>query len=111
MKTIQIARLAAAALVASLALSAQGAQSLQADDQIAVGQAAIINALAAGADRHAPAILKRARMQIAAARELLARKDYAAALKAAYEVEKEALVAETQALEAKAGRALAAISR
>ena len=71
------------------------------DDQIEVNQAAIINALVAGAQDHAAAELKMARDKMALARRLAAEGDFEGARKQAALGEVQALRAEARAAKAR----------
>lgn len=93
-------------LTCSLLLAAFAAQAAPEDD-LAEGQAAVINALVAGAEMHAPALLLNARHNLQAARDSLARKERERARRLARQAFDDATAAEYRALavrEARAGR-------
>ncbi len=81
-----------AALLASALFAAAAHASPQ--DELAASQAAIINALVAGAGAHAPAELDRAREALQLARDSMTRKDYPRARQLAERAATDAAAAE-----------------
>ena len=75
------------------------AQAATPDDQVARGQAAIINALVAGASIHAPAELKEARANLELSRRALAQNDLGRAAQLAAMAAAAARAAEERALQ------------
>ncbi len=90
--TTKLATLAAALF----SLSAQAAPH---DDQVADGQAAIINALVAGAAIHAPAELRQARETLDLSRRAIVQNDLVRAAQLADRAAAAALLAEQKALQ------------
>lgn len=73
-------------------------------DDLAAGQAAVINALVAGAGAHAPRLLAEARAQLQLARDSIARNDFERARRHARQAFHDATVAESRALAVREAR-------
>lgn len=84
-------------LLSSLLLAGAAAQASPQDD-LAEGQAAIINALVAGANAYAPQLLDRARANLQLARDSIVRNDFERARQLARQALVEATEAESRAL-------------
>lgn len=67
-------------------------------DDLAAGQAAVINALVAGANVHAPSLLERARRSLQAAREAIVRNEFDRARQFARQALDDAAAAESRTL-------------
>lgn len=85
------------ALICSLLLAGSAAQASPHDD-LAEGQAAVINALVAGAQAHVPQLLAKARANLQMAREAIARNDFERARQFARQAFDDASAAESRAL-------------
>lgn len=83
-------------LFCSLLLAGFAAQASPQDD-LAAGQAAVINAIVAGADLHTPQLLARARANLRMARESIERNDFERARQLAGQAFAEATEAEVRA--------------
>lgn len=81
------------------ALFSLSAQAAPHDDQVADGQAAIINALVAGASIHAPAELRQARETLDLSRRAIVQNDLVRAAQLADRAAAAALLAEQKALQ------------
>lgn len=84
-------------VLCSLLLAGSLAQASPRED-LARGQAAVINALVAGANAHAPQLLARARANLQAARDSIARNELERARLLARQAFDEATAAESRAL-------------
>lgn len=84
-------------LVCSLLLAGSAAQASPHDD-LAEGQAAVINALVAGAGVHAPALLDKARRNLQVARDAVVRNEFERARRFARQAFDDATAAEFRAL-------------
>jgi hypothetical protein len=86
-----------AILLCSLLLAGSAAQASPQDD-LAEGQAAVINALVAGANVHAPQMLDRARRNLQMARESIVRNEFERARRLARQAFADATEAESRAV-------------
>jgi len=83
-------------LLSSLLLAGSAAQASPQDD-LAAGQAAVINALVAGANVHAPSLLDSARRNLQAARDAIVRNEFERARQLAQQAFADATTAESRA--------------
>lgn len=90
-------------LLCSLLLAGSAAQASPQDD-LAEGQAAVINALVAGAEAHAPRLLDRARHNLQLARDSLARDDFERARQLSRQAFADAAAAESSSLAVREAR-------
>lgn len=91
------------ALICSLLLAGSAAQASPHDD-LAEGQAAVINALVAGAHVHAPTLLDRARRNLQVARDAIVRNEFERARRFARQAFDDAIAAEFRALTVREAR-------
>lgn len=90
-------------LVCTLLLAGTAAQASPQDD-LAAGQAAVINALVAGADSHAPKLLDSARRDLQLARDSIARNDFERARQLSRQAFADAMAAESKSLAVREAR-------
>lgn len=84
-------------LLCSLLLAGSAVQASPQDD-LAAGQAAVINALVAGANVHAPSLLDRARRNLQVARDSIVRNEFDRARQFARQAFDDATAAESRTL-------------
>lgn len=90
-------------LLCSLLLAGSAAQASPQDD-LAEGQAAVINALVAGANVHAPTLLDSARRNLQVARDSIVRNEFERARRFAQQALDDAAAAEFKALTVREAR-------
>lgn len=83
-------------LLSSLFLAGSAVQASPQDD-LAAGQAAVINALVAGAEAHAPRLLDRARRNLQLARDCIVRNEFDRARQLSRQAFADAMTAESRA--------------
>lgn len=98
-----ISRTLRTVVLCSLLLAGSAAQALPQDD-LAEGQAAVINALVAGAEVHAPHLLDRARRNLQLARDCIARNEFERARQLARQAVADAAAAESSSLAVREAR-------
>lgn len=84
-------------LLCSLLLAGLAAQASP-QEQLAEGQAAVINALVAGAEAHAPRLLEKARLNLQRARDAMVRREFERAGEFARQARADAAQAESRSL-------------
>jgi hypothetical protein len=92
-----------AILLCSFLVAGSAAQASP-HDELAAGQAAVINALVAGANVHAPSLLDRARRSLQAARDAIVRNEFERARQLARQAFADATTAESRAAAAREAR-------
>jgi hypothetical protein len=93
------ANLTKLAAVLAVALFSAAAQAAPHEENVAQGQAAIINALVAGASVHAPAEIKTARETLELSRRAIAQSNFGEAIRLANMATETARAAEAKAIE------------